>query len=131
MTRFGIDALAALRIVRDEVDLSAHQLVAPSGLRSEAMAILYGEVRDGTTAETDARDLLERLTSLKVRVLGDRVSRATAWRIALDNGWDDLHDAEYIAVTRLQADTLIALDAALAARATPLVPVAPFDDLAR
>lgn len=72
----------------------------------------------------------ERLTEVKVRLLGDRVSRRTAWRIAHEQGWDTIGDAEYLAVTRLQADALITMDASLARRATGIVPLASPDDLA-
>jgi hypothetical protein len=53
-------------------------------------------------------------------------SRATAWRIARDHDWDTLRDAEYLAVTRLQADAL----PTLAAKAQQVVPVAPPQALA-
>jgi predicted nucleic acid-binding protein len=65
----------------------------------------------------------ERMTELKVRLLGDRVSRRTAWKIAREHGWSTLRDAEYLAVTRLQADALVTVDADLAARAANIVPV--------
>ena len=44
------------------------------------------------------------MTQLKLRLLGDRVSRSTAWKIARQQDWDSLRDAEYLAITRLQAD---------------------------
>ena len=58
-------------------------------------------------------------------------SRATAWRIARDHDWDTLRDAEYLAVTRLQADALVTVDPTLAAKAQQVVPVAPLQALAR
>lgn len=39
-----------------------------------------------------------------MRLLGDRVSRRTAWEIAREQGWETTYGAEYVAVTRLQAD---------------------------
>jgi predicted nucleic acid-binding protein len=66
---------------------------------------------------------------VKMRLLGDRVSRRTAWRIAREQGWDSMGDAEYLAVTRLQADALVTIDEALARRADGIVPVAPLDAL--
>ncbi len=63
-----------------------------------------------------------------MRLLGDRVSRRTAWRIAREQDWDTLRDAEYLAVTRLQADALT-VDARMAALAVSQVPVAPVDAL--
>jgi len=56
-------------------------------------------------------------------LLGDRVSRRTAWRIALEHGWDTIGDAEYLAVTQLQADVLITIDESRwLARRTALCP---------
>jgi hypothetical protein len=45
-----------------------------------------------------------------MRLLGDRVSRRTAWRIAREHGWETTFDAEYLAVTKLQADGLVTID---------------------
>ena len=64
-----------------------------------------------------------------MRLLGDRVSRRTAWRIAREHRWDAIGDAEYLAVTLLQADALIALDELLARRAIGIVPLASLDAL--
>ena len=61
-----------------------------------------------------------------MRLLGDRVSRRTAWRIAREQDWETTTDAEYVAVTRLQADALVTVDPAMAARCAGLVPLAPF-----
>jgi hypothetical protein len=47
--------------------------------------------------------------------------------LALD--WPDLYRAEYIALTRLQADALVTFDTELASAASSLVPVAPLADL--
>lgn len=126
--RYGIDAPTALRLVREGIQPD-HQLVAPSVLRSDAMALLYAQVTRGDTPAADAREILERLTSLKVRVLGDRVSRATAWKLAMEHGWDDPSEAEYIAVTKLQADALVTLDPELRARAEGIVDLAGYTAL--
>jgi hypothetical protein len=32
-----------------------------------------------------------------MRLLGDRVSRRTAWKIACERGWETTYDAEYLA----------------------------------
>ena len=64
-----------------------------------------------------------------MRLLGDRVSRRTAWRIARDQGWDTTFDAEYLAVTKLQADAFVTIDATMAAHAAPIVPMAPVSAL--
>jgi hypothetical protein len=64
------------------------------------------------------------MTEMKMRLLGDRMSRRTAWQIARQHDWDRLRDAEYLAITRLQADALVTVDPALAARAQDVVAAA-------
>lgn len=130
MTRFGIDARTFLAVARDDrPPFPAHQLVAPNSLRSQALELLFVEVRDGRLDEREALRIHERITEIKVRLLGDRVSRRTAWDLARSHDWADLEDAEVLAVTRLQADALLTIDTALARRAEGVIPVAPLDDL--
>jgi predicted nucleic acid-binding protein len=57
------------------------------------------------------------------------VSRRVAWQVARQHDWDTLRDAEYLAVTRLQADALVTVDPRLAAAAQDAVPVAAIDVL--
>ncbi len=64
-----------------------------------------------------------------MRLLGDRVSRRTAWQMAREHNWTTIFEAEYIAVTKLQADALVTIDADLAAKASGIVPLAPMTDL--
>ena len=126
MTRFVIDAPTLLHLVAGDVRVAPeHQLVAPNLLRSQALALLFCDVRDGRLTEHAALDRHEELTQVKVRLLGDRVSRRVAWQIAQELGLDSTVDAEYLAVTRLQADALVTIDPGLAAKARDLVPVAP------
>ncbi len=130
MARYVVDAPTLLHIVSRDVQIRPeHQLVAPNAVRSEALALLYGQVRRGELREDEALRLHERLTEVKMRLLGDRVSRRTAWRIAREHGWDAIGDAEYLAVARLQADALITIDASLARRAEGIVPLASLDAL--
>ena len=130
MTRFGIDATVALRLVREGVVVSAvHQLVAPNLLRSQALSMIYRSVRAGETRAPDARALLDGITTMRVRLLGDRVSRGTAFRIAEQLGWDDTPDAEYVAVAQLQADAFVTLDVDLAGSVKGIVTLAPYEAL--
>ena len=132
MARYVIDAPTLLHLVEGDLRVDpGHQLVAPNSIRSEAMQLLLLDVRRGQRTDRAALDLHERITELKMRLLGDRVSRATAWRIAREHNWETLRDAEYLAITRLQADALVTIDPALAALAADLVPVAPLDVLRR
>lgn len=126
MTRFVVDAETLVHIVATGVRIHPdHQLVAPNLVRSQALFLLFARVRSGELAEAEALQLHERLTELKMRLLGDRVSRRTAWRIAREQGWDTIGNAEYLAVTRLQADALVTVDDSLARLAEGIVPVAP------
>jgi len=125
MARYVIDAPTLLHLVAEGVEISPeHQLVAPNIIRSQALSLLLTSVRRGELSEADALAHHERFTEMKMRLLGDRVSRRTAWRIAQDHGWDTTFDAEYLAVTRLQADALITIDPQLATKAADVVPVA-------
>jgi predicted nucleic acid-binding protein len=126
MARYVIDAPTLLQLIDSDLRVDpSHQLVAPNSIRSEALQLLLRDVRRGTRTEKSAREVHERVTELKMRLLGDRMSRGTAWRIALQHDWDTLRDAEYLAVTRLQADALVTVDPDLAAKAADIVPVAP------
>ncbi len=126
MTRFAIDAPTALRIVREGVDVGEHQLVGAGSLRSQAMQLLYSEVRAGDSDAAGVRAVLDGIAGLKVRLLGDRVSRATAWRIAERLGWDEIAPAEVLAVATLQADALVTDDPVLAAAAEGVVERMPW-----
>ena len=130
MSRYGIDAATLVHLVDQGLVVHAsHQLVAPSRIRSEALELLLKDVRAGARDERDALAAHERMTGLRIRALGDRVSRGTAWRLACEQGWDGLRDAEHVAVVRLQADALVTVDAELAKRAEGLVPLAPVEAL--
>jgi len=130
VSRYVIDATTLLHLVDSDLRVDpSHQLVAPNSIRSEALQLLLTEVRRGARTEKAALETHERITELKMRLLGDRVSRGTAWRIARQQDWDTLHDAQYLAVARLQADALVTIDPAFAAKAAGVVAVAPLDAL--
>ncbi len=123
MAHYVIDAPTLLHLVDAGLHVDpGHQLVAPNSIRSEAL-------RAGKRSETAALQAHERMTEMKMRLLGDRVSRRTAWQVARQHDWDTLRDAEYLAVTRLQADALVTVDPRLAAVAPDVVTVAAIDDL--
>ncbi|MBG0565528.1 hypothetical protein [Actinoplanes aureus] len=130
MARYVIDAPTLLHLIDNELPIdTGHQLVAPNNIRSEALQFLLADVRRGERTDRAALRVHERITELRMRLLGDRVSRTTAWRIARDQNWDSLRDAEYLAIARLQADALVTVDPALAAKAENVVPVAPLHAL--
>lgn len=132
VARFVIDAPTLLHVVAEPVEIDpAHRLVAPNLIRSQALDLLYSRVRRGELDEDEALRLHERFTELKMRLLGDRVSRRTAWKIAREQGWDSTLDAEYLAITKLQADAFVTIEPEMAARAEGVVPVAPLSDLTK
>ena len=51
------------------------------------------------------------INSLRVRFLGDKVLQRTAWRVADQLGWETTYDAEFVALTQLQADVFVTSDA--------------------
>ena len=125
-----IDAPTLLHLVDTGLHVDpGHQLVAPNSIRSEALELLLHDVRAGKRTEAAALRAHDRITEIKMRLLGDRVSRRTAWQLARQHDWDTLRDAEYLAVTRLQADALVTVDPGLAATARDAVAVAAIDDL--
>lgn len=132
MTRFAIDSPTALRIVVDDRTLAAaHTLVAPVILRSHALSWIYREARDGRLSRADARRLLDGIATMKIRLLGDRVSRATAFRLADELDWEDTAQAEYLAVATLQADVLVTDDPDLRAAAGGRIEVGDYEALWR
>jgi predicted nucleic acid-binding protein len=130
VTRFGIDALTAIRIVREGVAVaSTHQLVGPKVLQSRALSELYRQVRRGELDRPEAVAILDGITTMRIRLLGDRVSRGVAWKLAEQLGMDDTGDAEFVSVATLQADAFVTLDPALAAAVADVVTVAPYEAL--
>jgi len=78
----------------------------------------------------DADGQLTYVRALRIRLLGDRVLQNLAWTIADQLGWSDTLDAEYVALTQLQADAFITRDAELAhAVKGGLVMIAPIEAL--
>ncbi len=132
MARYVIDAPTLLHVIDHDLTIDpGHQLVARNAIRSDALQLLLDAVRAGTRDEKNALAVHQRVTELKMRLLGDRVSRSVAWQLAWEHGWADLRDAESLAITRLQADALVTVDPELAARAEGVVPVADVEVLGR
>jgi predicted nucleic acid-binding protein len=130
MTRYVIGPDVAIRLADDEAVIPAqHRLLAPALLRSQLLSRLYQAVLRGELGRKDASRRLDYVRGLRIRLLGDRVLQGTAWKVADQLGWPDTFDAEYIALTQLQADAFITLDRQLAAAVRDLVPVAPVEAL--
>ncbi len=130
MTRYviGPDVAALLAERRARVP-AHHRLLAPTLLRSQVLAHLYGEVRRGALARQEADRRLDHLRGLQIRLLGDRVLQRVAWGFAQQLGWDDTFVAEYLALTHLQADALVTRDTALIQAAAKLVRTATVEEL--
>ena len=130
MTRFVIDPDVALNLAQLQAVVPArHQLLAPTLIRSQVLAQLYGLVRRGELDRKAAERQLDHLRGLRLRLLGDRVLQGLAWKIADQLGWPDTFVAEYIALTQLQADAFVWMDPALASAIGNTVTVASIDDL--
>lgn len=130
MARYVIDAPTLLHLVDAGLAVHpSHQLVAPNSIRSEALELLLADVRAGKRTEAAALEAHERMTGIKMRLLGDRVSRRTAWRLAREHDWNTIAKAEYLAVTRLQADALVTVNPGLATAGQGIVAIAAIDDL--
>ena len=128
--RFVVDCGVVLRlasegiVVRDE-----HELLAPTLLRSQTLSALHEAVHRGELAPNVALERLDRIWAMKIRLLGDAVLRRKAWRLAEKLGWAETYDAEYVALTQLQADAFVTLDAELASQVEGIVTTAPIDAL--
>jgi predicted nucleic acid-binding protein len=75
------------------------------------------------------RERLEQVGRLPIRLLGDLVLRRRAWDLADRLGWASTYDAEYVALTQLQADAFITLDEDLARSVQGIVETARFEAL--
>jgi predicted nucleic acid-binding protein len=130
VTRFVVDCETLLRIAAGEIEVAAgHQLVAPTLVRSQALSALYEGARRGEISAAEGIERVTRMNSLKVRFLGDKVLQRTAWRVADQLGWETTYDAEYVALTQLQADFLVTSDRNLARAVSGLVQTATIDTL--
>jgi predicted nucleic acid-binding protein len=117
MTRFVVDCGVVLELAGEGFELPAeHELLAPTLLRSQTLSALHEAVHLGEMPADAALERLDRIKAIPIRLLGDAVLRRVAWQIADRLGWAETYDAEYIALTRLQADAFVTLDADLAAR---------------
>jgi predicted nucleic acid-binding protein len=130
MARFVVDCGVVLRLAAEEIAVSPeHELLAPTLLRSQTLSALHEAVQRGELAVDVALERLERVSAIKIRLLGDAVLRRNAWRFADRLGWAETYAAEYVALTKLQADAYVTLDPDLARRLDGVVPTASFDHL--
>ena len=130
MARFVVDCETLLRIAAREVEVATeHQLVAPTLVRSQALAALYAAARAGEISAAEGIERVTRINSLKVRFLGDKVLQRQAWKVAEQLGWETTYDAEYVALTTLHADAFVTSDSELARAVSGLVETTTMDAL--
>jgi len=130
LTRFVIDCETLLRIAAGEIEVAPeHKLVAPTLVRSQALSALYEASRRGEISAADGLERVTRINSLKVRFLGDKVLQRTAWKVADQLGWKTTYDAEFVALTQLQADAFVTSDRNLARAVSDIVETATIDAL--
>ena len=130
MARFVVDCGVVLRLASDGIDVSGeHELLAPTLIRSQTLSALHEAVHAGELAPEVARERIERINGMRIRLLGDAVLRRRAWEIADQLGWAETYDAEYVALTLLQADAFVTVNAELARQVGALVDTAPIESL--
>ena len=130
MTRFVVDCETLLRIVSGEIEVAPdHKLVAPTLVRSQALSELYEAARRGEISAAEGIERVTRINSMKVRFLGDKVLQRTAWKVADQLAWETTFDAEFVALTQLQADVFVTSDSDLAKAVSGLVKTATVDAL--
>ena len=130
MTRFVLDAGAVLHLASAGAKVPArHKLLAPTLLRSQTLSALHEAVHRGEIPADIARDRLARIGRMPIRLLGDAVLRRRAWELADQLGWASTYNAEYVALTQLQADALVTLDVELARSVEGIVATASIDAL--
>lgn len=106
-----------------------HRLLAPTLLRSQVLAPLNTAVRQGEPDRPGAERQLDQSCALRIRFLNDRVLQRVAGQIAERQGWPDTYTAEYVALTRLQADTFVTRDPAVVREVAGLVALGTIEDL--
>jgi predicted nucleic acid-binding protein len=130
MTKFVVDCGVVLQLASDGIEVPAeHELLAPTLLRSQTLSALHEAVHAGELPPDVALERLRRVGSIRIRLLGDAMLRRRAWVLAEQLGWAETYDAEYLALTQLQAEAFVTLDKELARRVDGIVPTATIEAL--
>ena len=130
MTRFVLDCGVVLHLASEGIEIPAeHELLAPTLLRSQTLSALHEAVHGGEIPPSVALDRLTRIRTMPIRLLGDAVLRRRAWDLADQLGWASTYDAVYVALTQLQADAFVTLNAELARSVEGIVATASIDAL--
>ena len=130
MTRYVLHAGALLELAGAGFAVAdGHVLLAPTLVRSQTLSLLHEAVQRGELPAEEARRRLATIGRMRIRLLGDGVLRRRAWDLADRLGWASTYDAEYVALTQLQADALVTTDPDFARAVDGLVPTAPLTAL--
>ena len=130
MTRYVIGPDVAIRLAGDEAVVpDGHHMLAPALLRSQMLSLLYQAAHRGEMTKEDAERRLFYVQGMRIRLHEDYLLQNAAWQVAERLGWSDTSDAEYVALTQLQANALITFDRQLADAVKDLVTVAPIEAL--
>jgi predicted nucleic acid-binding protein len=130
VTRFVVDARTIVHVVAEGMEVSPeHELLAPTLLRSQVLSLMHEAVHRGELPADVARERLDRVGRMPIRLLGDAVLRRQAWKVADQLGWPTTYDAEYVALTQLQADAFVTLDEDLARSVEGVVTTATIEAL--
>jgi predicted nucleic acid-binding protein len=130
VTRFVVDCGVVLQLASEGIDVPAeHELLAPTLLRSQTLSALHEAVHRREIPQDVALDRLTRIWGMPIRLLGDAVLRRRAWKLAEQLGWAETYGAEYVALTQLQADAFVTMDAELARRLEGIVATATIEAL--
>lgn len=130
MTRFVVDVGTVLHLASTGAAPSPeHDLLAPTLLRSQTLSALHEAVHAGELTADEARDRLDAIGRMRIRLLGDSALRRRAWSVADRLGWPSTFAAEYVALTQLQADALVTTDPDLARDVHGVVTIAAVEDL--
>jgi predicted nucleic acid-binding protein len=130
MTRFVVDAGVAIQLASEAIRIAPGvELLAPTLLRSETLSALHEAVARGEIPADVGLDRHRLISQMPIRLLGDAVLRRRAWQVADQLGWDKTYVAEYVALTQLQADAFVTLDAELSRSVEGMVATASIDAL--
>ena len=130
MTRFVLDARAYLELAASDLEVAAeHELLAPTLMRSQVLSLMHEAAARHEVSAPVAQDRLKRINGMKIRLLGDAVLRRLAWQVADKLGTASTYDAEYVALTMLQADAFVTLDPKLRQAVSSMVRTASLEEL--
>ena len=90
--------------------LTGHDLIAPPIMRSEALSSLSEMAFRGDIPPDAARQAVDGLAALKIRMERPPSLDLRAWDIARSLGWAKTYDAEYVALAQIHDVPLVTID---------------------